>query len=127
MLCKDITFLNYFCAKFIHSSIFYHFFITFVSKSLSLLPIFLRTNNSVSDMNKIIEKQHFSQNVVKLVVEAPLIARSRRPGHFVIVIADEKGERIPGSGSWTLFAGTGQPDARTAELTGKKSVAAELR
>ena len=46
-------------------------------------------------MNKIIEKQHFSENVVKLVVEAPLIARSRRPGHFVIVISGERGERIP--------------------------------
>ena len=46
-------------------------------------------------MNKIIHKQHFSENVVQLIVEAPMIARSRRPGHFVIVIADEKGERIP--------------------------------
>ncbi len=46
-------------------------------------------------MNKILEKEHFSANVVRLEVEAPLIARSRRPGHFVIVIPDEKGERIP--------------------------------
>ena len=44
-----------------------------------------------------------------------------------LTVVNAKGERIPGSGSWTLFAGTGQPDARTAELTGKKSVAAELR
>lgn len=46
-------------------------------------------------MNKILEKEHFSEKVVKLVVEAPMIARSRRPGHFVIVICDERGERIP--------------------------------
>jgi len=46
-------------------------------------------------MNKILEKKHFSEKVVQLVVEAPLIAHSRRPGHFVIVICDEKGERIP--------------------------------
>lgn len=46
-------------------------------------------------MNKILEKEHFSERVVRLEVEAPLIARSRRPGHFVIVIPDEKGERIP--------------------------------
>lgn len=46
-------------------------------------------------MNKIVEKEYFSEKVVKLVVEAPLIARSRRPGHFVIVICGEKGERIP--------------------------------
>ena len=32
---------------------------------------------------------------MELVVEAPLIARSRRAGHFVIVRADEQGERIP--------------------------------
>ncbi len=46
-------------------------------------------------MFKIKEKEHFSENVVKLVVEAPLIARSRKPGHFVIVRACEGGERIP--------------------------------
>ncbi|MDE6650923.1 MAG: hypothetical protein K2K08_00785, partial [Paramuribaculum sp.] len=41
------------------------------------------------------EKEHFSENVVRMVVEAPLIARSRKPGHFVIVRACEGGERIP--------------------------------
>ena len=46
-------------------------------------------------MNKILEKKHFSEKVVQLVVEAPLIARSRKPGHFVIVICNEHGERIP--------------------------------
>ena len=46
-------------------------------------------------MAKIVEKQHFSEHVVKLVVEAPLIARSRRAGHFVIVRPCEGGERIP--------------------------------
>ena len=46
-------------------------------------------------MNKIIGKERFSENVVKFVVEAPLIARSRKAGHFVIVRVGEKGERIP--------------------------------
>lgn len=46
-------------------------------------------------MNKIIEKEYFSEAVVKLVVEAPHIARSRKAGHFVIVRTGEKGERIP--------------------------------
>jgi ferredoxin--NADP+ reductase len=46
-------------------------------------------------MNKIVGKERFSENVVKLVVEAPLIARSRKAGHFVIVRTGEKGERIP--------------------------------
>lgn len=46
-------------------------------------------------MNLIVEKEYFSPAVVKLVVEAPLLARSRRPGHFVIVRVGERGERIP--------------------------------
>ena len=46
-------------------------------------------------MNKIISKEHFSTNVVMLEVEAPLIARSRKAGHFVIVKLGKKGERIP--------------------------------
>lgn len=46
-------------------------------------------------MNKIVSKKKFSENVVELQVEAPLIAKARRAGHFVIVRADEKSERIP--------------------------------
>ena len=46
-------------------------------------------------MNRIIHKEHFSEKVFKLVVEAPLIARSRKAGHFVIVRVGEKGERMP--------------------------------
>jgi ferredoxin--NADP+ reductase len=46
-------------------------------------------------MNRIIEKEYFSENVVKFTVEAPLIARSRKAGHFVIIRYGKKGERIP--------------------------------
>lgn len=46
-------------------------------------------------MNKIVGKTYFSTKVVEFVVDAPLIARSRRAGHFVIVKIGEKGERIP--------------------------------
>ena len=46
-------------------------------------------------MNKIISKEQFSEKVFKLEIEAPLIAKSRRAGHFVIVRVDEKGERMP--------------------------------
>jgi len=46
-------------------------------------------------MNKIIKKEFLSENVVKLEVEAPLIAKSRKPGHFVIVKIGKFGERIP--------------------------------
>ncbi len=46
-------------------------------------------------MNKIVNKEYFSENVVKFEIEAPLIAKSRKAGHFVIVRVGEKGERIP--------------------------------
>lgn len=46
-------------------------------------------------MNRIIAKERFSEKVFKLVVEAPLIAKARRAGHFVIVRVGEHGERIP--------------------------------
>jgi len=46
-------------------------------------------------MNRILEKEFFSENVVKLVVEAPLIAKARKPGNFVILRVSENGERIP--------------------------------
>ena len=46
-------------------------------------------------MNKILSKRFFSPNVAELVVEAPLIARSRRAGHFVIIRVDDKSERVP--------------------------------
>ncbi len=45
--------------------------------------------------NRIVRKEQFSEKVFRFVVEAPLIARSRKAGHFVIVRVGEKGERIP--------------------------------
>jgi len=46
-------------------------------------------------MNKILEKEYFSDKVVKLVVENPLIAKSRKPGNFVMLRIGEDGERFP--------------------------------
>ena len=46
-------------------------------------------------MYRIVDKEAFSANVIKLVIEAPEISRARKPGHFVIVRVDDKGERIP--------------------------------
>ena len=46
-------------------------------------------------MNKIVSKRFFSENVAEIVVEAPLIARSRKAGHFVIVRVDKNSERMP--------------------------------
>ena len=46
-------------------------------------------------MNKIVGKEYLSEKVVKFEIEAPLIAKKRKAGHFVIVRIGEKGERIP--------------------------------
>ena len=46
-------------------------------------------------MNKIISKCQFSEKVFKFEIEAPLIAKARKAGHFVIVRVGEKGERMP--------------------------------
>lgn len=46
-------------------------------------------------MNKIVSKEQFSEKVFKFVVEAPLIAKSRKAGNFVIIRVGEKGERMP--------------------------------
>jgi len=46
-------------------------------------------------MSKIVRKERFSEKVVSLDIEAPQIAKTRKPGNFVIVKIDDKGERIP--------------------------------
>ena len=46
-------------------------------------------------MNKIVRKEQFSKKVFLFEIEAPLIAKSRKAGNFVIVRVDKKGERMP--------------------------------
>lgn len=46
-------------------------------------------------MNKIIRKEQFSENVFLFEIEAPLIAKSRKAGNFIILRVDKNGERIP--------------------------------
>ena len=46
-------------------------------------------------MNKIIKKEQFSEKVFLFEIEAPLIAKSRKAGNFVIVRVGKKGERMP--------------------------------
>ena len=46
-------------------------------------------------MNKIVSKVQYSEKVFRLEVEAPLIAKARKAGHFVIVRVGEQGERMP--------------------------------
>ena len=46
-------------------------------------------------MNKIVSKTQYSEKVYRLEIEAPLIAKARKAGHFVIVRVGEQGERMP--------------------------------
>jgi NAD(P)H-flavin reductase len=46
-------------------------------------------------MHMIRAKEVLAPDVVRLWIDAPVVARKRRPGQFVIVRADETGERIP--------------------------------
>jgi len=46
-------------------------------------------------MYQIVTKRNLSDNVVEIEVEAPLIARKRKAGHFVILRIGNQGERIP--------------------------------
>ena len=58
-------------------------------------------------MTKIIERVEVAPNVHRLVLEAPEIARKVRPGHFVIVMPTEEGERVPLSvAGWDTRSGT---------------------
>ena len=62
-------------------------------------------------MNKIIHKRQLSDNVFRLDVEAPIIARERKAGQFIILMVDDKlGERIP------LTIGDADPVAGTITL-----------
>ena len=46
-------------------------------------------------MNLIVKKKQFSEKVFLFEVEAPLIAKSRKAGNFVIIRIGNKGERMP--------------------------------
>ncbi|WP_101772935.1 sulfide/dihydroorotate dehydrogenase-like FAD/NAD-binding protein [Peptostreptococcus faecalis] len=44
---------------------------------------------------KIVEKRRLNDVVYLMNIEAPRVAKSAKPGQFIIVIIDEKGERLP--------------------------------
>lgn len=46
-------------------------------------------------MNKIVIKKQLSEKVFLFEIEAPLIAKSRKAGNFIIVRVGENGERVP--------------------------------
>ncbi len=61
-------------------------------------------------MFRVLNKRFFSENVAELIIEAPLIARSRKAGHFVIVRVDSRSERMP------LTIADADPDKGTITL-----------
>jgi ferredoxin--NADP+ reductase len=65
-------------------------------------------------MNRIVAKENFSENVVRLEIDAPRIAKARKAGHFVIVKMGEKGERIP------LTIAAANPEKGTIDLVIQK-------
>ena len=48
------------------------------------------------------------------------------PDADAFTVVTDAGERVPGSGSWKLYAGFGGPDGRTEALTGRKAVEARI-
>jgi len=46
-------------------------------------------------MGRILDKRELVKNIFEMKIEAPLIASKAEPGHFVLVMPEAKGERIP--------------------------------
>ena len=46
-------------------------------------------------MPRILKRNELAYGIVELVVDSPQIAKKAQPGHFVVAMADERGERIP--------------------------------
>ena len=83
-------------------------------------------------MNRILKKTQLSAEVFRMEIEAPLIARERKPGQFIILQVDDSlGERIPltiadadpTAGTITLLF---QTVGRTTHLLAEKNVGDSL-
>src|SRR5512139_255152 len=46
-------------------------------------------------MSRILGNRELVKNIFEMTIEAPLIASKAEPGHFVLVMPEAKGERIP--------------------------------
>ncbi len=46
-------------------------------------------------MYRILKREELNPTMIRMWVEAPLVARKAKPGQFIILRVDEKGERIP--------------------------------
>ncbi|MCX7016518.1 MAG: sulfide/dihydroorotate dehydrogenase-like FAD/NAD-binding protein, partial [Candidatus Sumerlaeota bacterium] len=83
-------------------------------------------------MSKILEKREIAPNLHEVILEAPTIAKASKPGQFVIVMVDERSERVPYTLSdWDVERGTitlvvqevGQSSRKLALLEAGDSVA----
>ncbi|MBO6108063.1 MAG: sulfide/dihydroorotate dehydrogenase-like FAD/NAD-binding protein [Eubacterium sp.] len=61
-------------------------------------------------MNRIVKKEPLNETVVRMVVDAPLIAKKAEPGQFIIFRAKEDSERIP------LTIAASDPDEGTVTI-----------
>jgi ferredoxin/flavodoxin---NADP+ reductase len=48
-----------------------------------------------TNMYKIVKKRELTDNIYLMDIEAPRVAKSAKPGQFIIIKNDDKGERIP--------------------------------
>jgi ferredoxin--NADP+ reductase len=46
-------------------------------------------------MFRILDKQELAKDITQIIVEAPQIAKKAKAGQFVVVVSDEKSERVP--------------------------------
>ena len=69
-----------------------------------------RVKGSSETMNRIVKKEPLNPTVVRMVVDAPLIAKKAEPGQFIIFRAKEDSERIP------LTIAASDPDAGTVTI-----------
>ncbi|QHI69359.1 sulfide/dihydroorotate dehydrogenase-like FAD/NAD-binding protein [Tichowtungia aerotolerans] len=85
-------------------------------------------------MNRILEKKQLSETVFQMQIDAPLIARERRAGQFIILqLCEDYGERIPltiadadaDAGTITIiFQAVGDTTKKLAQLNAGDDIAA---
>ncbi len=82
-------------------------------------------------MFQIIQKQELANNITKMVIDAPLIAKKAQSGQFVVLRTHEKGERFPltiadydrAQGTVTIiFAQVGKSTRQLGELNQGDSI-----
>ena len=82
-------------------------------------------------MNRILSKELLAEDIYRFIIDAPEIARRRKPGQFVVLRVKETGERFPltiadnnaGSGTITLIVQkVGKSTSDMAELEAGESI-----